>query len=618
MIGLGIAVQKGTEFMKQSVTAASNLSETVNKTSVVFGKSADAIIDKSDEVSESMGLSAQSFLDAASTFGVFGKSAGLAGEDLATFSTDLVQLTSDMASFSNTTPEEAIMAVGAALRGESEPIRRYGVLLDDATLRQEALAMGIINTTKNALTPQQRVLAAQAVIFKQTKDAQGDFARTSDGLANSQKILKAEVENLKVEVGKGLIPIVTSATQGFVDFIQILNGTYEASKYAKGGLNDLKNTLNDLMIAGRKQAEQQETLTAAYELGLISLDEYKAMQRKLEYSSKDLTGAMAPIEKELNDLYVAADSLGNSELNLIKIQKDLTGGTNDLAISIDDLAIVAEDATEAIEDEKNAMSDMEWVISQPLTEAIEEFNVTQGELQTEMGKVQGEIDELNGMTYLTPEQQQELDDLKQEQINLQTEYDKNATEHERATARIIFDLGVEKLAAEGLLTSGIFEDMAEAWGLVEDAEIQAMIHADEATNWLKKHPDDIAGYKRILEGQATAWSLTKEQAALAKGEVMGYTNYLNALDGKVVNVYVDTWMREYQGEHNRASGGPVGAGQAYWVGEQGPEIFVPNTSGSIIPNSQVTNNNFNINMTGTGSPSSDITSTVRLLELLYG
>ena len=75
------------------------------------------------------------------------------------------------------------------MRGEAEPLRQYGVLLDDASLRQAALELGIISTTKNALTPQQKVLAAQALIYQQTGTAQGDFARTSDGLANKTRIL---------------------------------------------------------------------------------------------------------------------------------------------------------------------------------------------------------------------------------------------------------------------------------------------------------------------------------------------------------------------------------------------------------------------------------------------
>jgi hypothetical protein len=58
-------------------------------------------------------------------------------------------------------PPEAHAAIGAALRGESEPIRNYGVLLDDATMRQKAFELGLTSSTKNALLPQTKVLAVQ-------------------------------------------------------------------------------------------------------------------------------------------------------------------------------------------------------------------------------------------------------------------------------------------------------------------------------------------------------------------------------------------------------------------------------------------------------------------------
>jgi hypothetical protein len=91
--------------------------------------------------------------------------------------------------FNNVSQDDAINAIGSALRGEAEPLRRFGVLLDEATLKNAALQLGLITTTKEALTPQQKVLAAQKVIYEQTTTAQGDFARTSDGLANKTKIL---------------------------------------------------------------------------------------------------------------------------------------------------------------------------------------------------------------------------------------------------------------------------------------------------------------------------------------------------------------------------------------------------------------------------------------------
>lgn len=201
-----------------SVTAASDLGETVSKTSQIFGKEAlPALQDFAKGAAKSLGQSQQGALDAVATFGVFGKSAGLQGPKLAGFSTKLTSLATDMASFGNTSPEEAVEAIGAALRGESEPIRKYGVLLDDATLRQEALRLGLVKTTKQALTPQQRVLAAQAAIFKQTSDQQGDFARTSGGLANQQRILSAQFQNTKVKIGNVLLPVVTRMVTAFND-----------------------------------------------------------------------------------------------------------------------------------------------------------------------------------------------------------------------------------------------------------------------------------------------------------------------------------------------------------------------------------------------------------------
>lgn len=249
--------------VKESVTAASDLNETVSKTQQIFGRSAGAIIAFGNKAPTALGQTKQAALDANATFGLFGKTAGLTGGKLVGFTTGLTTLAGDLASFNNTSPEQAIEAIGAALRGESEPIRAYGVLLDDATLKAEAMRLGLVkakgdtakieaaqiraelaqrkyneavkahgkasteartaqaglisaqNTLKTAtagttapLTQQQRVLAAQSVIMRQTTAAQGDFQRTSAGLANQQRIAAAQVNSLKVAIGTALLPVV--------------------------------------------------------------------------------------------------------------------------------------------------------------------------------------------------------------------------------------------------------------------------------------------------------------------------------------------------------------------------------------------------------------------------
>lgn len=196
-----------------AVNSASDLGETLNKTQAVFGDSSDEIVSFAENAAQSIGQSQQSALDAAGTFGIFGKASGLAGSDLSNFALELTTLSSDFASFYNTKPEEAITAIGAALRGESEPIRKYGVLLDEATLKNEALKLGLITSDKDALTPQMKTLAAYSAIMAQSSIAQGDFSKTSDGLANSQRIANAQMGNFSAQIGTSLLPLALQLVQ---------------------------------------------------------------------------------------------------------------------------------------------------------------------------------------------------------------------------------------------------------------------------------------------------------------------------------------------------------------------------------------------------------------------
>jgi hypothetical protein len=189
----------------EGVQAASALNEEISKTEVIFGDVSDEIKDFARSADRALGLTQKEALSAASTFATFGKAAGLSGKELSTFSRGATTLASDLASFYNTNADEAITAIGAALRGESEPIRRFGVLLNDATLKAKAMEMGLYDG-KGALDLQAKSLAAYQVILDQTKDAQGDFSRTSEGLAAQQKILRAQMENLKTSMGESLLP----------------------------------------------------------------------------------------------------------------------------------------------------------------------------------------------------------------------------------------------------------------------------------------------------------------------------------------------------------------------------------------------------------------------------
>lgn len=189
-----------------SVKSASDLNEEVSKAEIIFGDVADEMKAFAKTADRALGLTQKEALQAASTFATFGKASGLTGRDLAKFSKSATTLAADLGAFYNTNADEAITAIGAALRGESEPIRKFGVLLNDSTLKAKAMEMGLYDG-KGALDLQAKSLAAYQVILDQTTDAQGNFAATSDDLAGQQKILTAQIENLKAQMGESLLPV---------------------------------------------------------------------------------------------------------------------------------------------------------------------------------------------------------------------------------------------------------------------------------------------------------------------------------------------------------------------------------------------------------------------------
>lgn len=206
------------KFLGGAIQDASDLAEAESKVGVVFGKSAAQIMAASQTSATAMGLTKSAYLGATGTLGNLLVSLDIAPKKAAGLSQEMVKLAGDLASFNNTSPEEALDALRAGLVGETEPLKRFGVNMNEATLKAQALKMGLIQTTTEALDPQAKALAAQALIMKQTGTAQGDFARTSGGLANQQRILAAQFGNLKATIGSALLPLMTR-------FVTFLNGS---------------------------------------------------------------------------------------------------------------------------------------------------------------------------------------------------------------------------------------------------------------------------------------------------------------------------------------------------------------------------------------------------------
>lgn len=207
----GIA-HRAVAMIQSTVQAANDLGESVNAVSKTFGASAGRIQEWGEQNAASFGLSTRAFNQMATPLGAMLKNQGLAMDDVADHTIKLTERAADMASVFNTDVSEALTAIQAGLRGESDPLERFGVGLSAAAVDARALADSGKSATAE-LTAQEKAVARLNLIYDQTSSTAGDFADTSDGLANSQRIAAAQIENAQAKIGQAFLPMMAKAAQ---------------------------------------------------------------------------------------------------------------------------------------------------------------------------------------------------------------------------------------------------------------------------------------------------------------------------------------------------------------------------------------------------------------------
>jgi hypothetical protein len=266
LVGSSLAIGAALWNLSQST---SDLAEAADYSGRVFGGAAEGVEAFADSAA-SLGLSKRAAFEAMTTFGDLFRSLDKGATEVAGMSEEMTRLAADMASAKNTSPEDAIMALGAALRGESEPIRRYGVLLDEATLKQRALDMGLVETTSGTLPQAVKVQAAYGEILSQTAGMQGNFAATADGAANSQRKLAADMENAKAALGEGFLPVMTSVVSTMAGGIGMVSGFNEATGGAVGNLLAFGVVASGAVGGVSMLGGQVLKLKAAYDASAVS------------------------------------------------------------------------------------------------------------------------------------------------------------------------------------------------------------------------------------------------------------------------------------------------------------------------------------------------------------
>jgi hypothetical protein len=206
-IGIAFGGAQIANFAKESVMAASNLNEAISKVGVVFGQNAKDIEGWAKGATDNFGMSERAALTSVGTFGNLFDAFGLGEEDTKKFSTSLTELAVDMASFNDMPVDDALNALRSGLSGETEPMKKFGSVLSETRLKTEALTLGLIKNTKEALDPAAKAQAAYSLIMKDTAKQQGDYDRTAGGTANTMRRVAAEMDNAKVAIGQGLLPV---------------------------------------------------------------------------------------------------------------------------------------------------------------------------------------------------------------------------------------------------------------------------------------------------------------------------------------------------------------------------------------------------------------------------
>ena len=207
-----------------AIKMASDFEESLNKVDVAFGKSNKEIKTFAETSKVSFGIAEGSALDMAAMFGDMGTSMGLTQKDAAGMSKSLVGLAGDLSSFKNIQVDVATTALAAIFTGETESLKKLGIVMTEANLKHFALSQGIQKNIKN-MTQAEKTQLRYAFIMANTTNAQGDFIRTQDGAANQMRIFGEGVKELTTEFGQLLLPaftkIVTAANKIIDKFIAL-------------------------------------------------------------------------------------------------------------------------------------------------------------------------------------------------------------------------------------------------------------------------------------------------------------------------------------------------------------------------------------------------------------
>jgi hypothetical protein len=311
---------------KESLSMANDVVESESLFAVSMKGMAASARAWSEELSASLGLNAYNLRKNVGTFNTMFMSMGLGEQAAYNMSTSLVQLAEDMASFYNVDPEEMFTKLRAGITGETEPLKRLGIMVDENTIKQYALSEGISTTGKN-LTQTGKLMARYAAIMAQTTNAQGDLARTINSPVNQIRLLNNTLDMAKIALGQAFQPIqaivlpilnslaraaltAANAVKNFMwaltGFTGISSGAADIAGEGADANGKLADSLNDTSKALKNAGGAAKKAAKDAKIGLKAFDEINKLADESEKANSGSGGLGEMPEVVQNEKYADA------------------------------------------------------------------------------------------------------------------------------------------------------------------------------------------------------------------------------------------------------------------------------------------------------------------------
>ncbi|QXM18641.1 tail tape measure protein [Methanoculleus virus Blf4] len=346
------------------VKLASDAAETQAKFKQVFGDLTDSANEWVDEYSRAIGRARTDVQEMSATMMSIVKAMHLSDEAGMELSQTITELSVDMGAFHNVADVEAFNALRSAITGEYEPMKRFGVVINEAKVAQELLNMGITGGTK-AATDAEKVQARLNIIMSATADVQGAAAREADGFANQMKALAADAKELGESFGQLLLPLAQ-------DLISTMRGGIAWFSELDEGTKKLIVTTGLLAAATGPVIWGIGTLAGSVGSMISLYRTYQASTIAATVATRGFTAAI--MANPLGLAIIGVTTLGAVLLPLIASTNDATKAQEEYNAVLRETADLTGKTTEEIEDEIDILKEREQQILANI-EAIKAQNV---------------------------------------------------------------------------------------------------------------------------------------------------------------------------------------------------------------------------------------------------